>query len=25
MQSIPIKNVGSSRLVDAFQRTYYYL
>lgn len=25
MQSIPIKNVGDARLVDAFQRTYYYL
>ncbi|OOF37310.1 cyclic pyranopterin phosphate synthase [Rodentibacter mrazii] len=25
MQSIPIKNVWVSRLVDAFQRTYYYL
>lgn len=25
MQSIPIKNVGGARLVDAFQRTYYYL
>ena len=25
MQSIPIKNVGNARLVDAFQRTYYYL
>ncbi|OOF87514.1 GTP 3',8-cyclase MoaA [Rodentibacter ratti] len=25
MQAIPIKNVGASRLVDAFQRTYYYL
>ncbi|OOF43276.1 GTP 3',8-cyclase MoaA [Rodentibacter trehalosifermentans] len=25
MQSIPIKNVGDARLIDAFQRTYYYL
>lgn len=25
MQSIPIKNVGNDRLVDAFQRQYYYL
>lgn len=25
MQSIPIKNVGNGRLVDAFQRQYYYL
>ena len=25
MQSIPIKNVGESRLVDPFQRQYYYL
>lgn len=25
MQSIPIKNVGGARLVDAFQRSYYYL
>ena len=25
MQNIPIKNVGDARLVDAFQRTYYYL
>lgn len=25
MQSIPIKNVGNARLIDAFQRTYYYL
>lgn len=25
MQSIPIKNMGNDRLVDAFQRQYYYL
>ncbi|QIM69819.1 GTP 3',8-cyclase MoaA [Basfia succiniciproducens] len=25
MQSIPIKNVGTNRLVDTFQREYYYL
>ncbi|MGF7453999.1 GTP 3',8-cyclase MoaA [Pasteurella bettyae] len=25
MNTIPIKNVGSERLVDAFQREYYYL
>lgn len=25
MQSIPIKNVGANRLVDAFQRKYHYL
>ncbi|BFU59829.1 MULTISPECIES: GTP 3',8-cyclase MoaA [Rodentibacter] len=25
MQSIPIKNVGNERLVDSFQRVYYYL
>ncbi len=25
MQTIPIKNVGNDRLVDSFQREYYYL
>ncbi len=25
MQSIPIKNIGNERLVDSFQRVYYYL
>ena len=25
MQTIPIKNVGSAQLMDAFQREYYYL